>query len=539
MRVKKTSRWWIWIALFLVVMSILIACSNGSEQPTLEPLAATNPPPTKTASATVGSAMPEAVEEVRAATSAQWEEAECQFEAPRHLTVECGYLTVPEDRNQPAGPTIRLHAAIVHSEAENLEPDPVLYLSGGPGGPALDWIGYLAQSLGPVLRDRDLVVFDQRGVGYSEPSLDCPEVADLFYETLEQGLSREEEQAREREALLACRDRLVADDVNLAAYNSAASAADVEALRRALGYESWNLYGGSYGTRLALTTVRDYPEGVRSAILESTVPLEVDLYAVFAPNAQRAFDLLFARCAADEMCSTTFPDLERTFYELVEQLDAEPITVKVLDRSTYEMKEVSFNGDDLIELLFNSLYQADRIPYLPKLIYDLRQGNTIRLADWLEEEFPSRNVIISEGVFASVMCGEEALFSQWEPDGGTSSEKGGRVPALIDAWIATRLGVCETWGAGESDPIENEAVQSDIPVLILAGEFDPVTPPSGGQLVASTLSNAYFYEFPGLGHSMVSERKCAREMVDTFLDDPMSAPDATCLENLRAVFLKH
>ncbi|MCA9904902.1 MAG: alpha/beta fold hydrolase, partial [Anaerolineae bacterium] len=187
---------------------------------------------------------------------------DCWMDLPDGLVegddVDCGLLFVPEDRTDPDSATIELAVAILYASEDDVQPDPIIYLAGGPGGNAVDeleaWVDI------PYIQDRDLILLDQRGTGYSFPSLNCPEIEES-----------------EDDATQACRDRLVADGVNLQAYNSAENAADVADLRVALGYDEWNLYGISYGTRLAQTIVRDYPQGIRSVILDSAYPLAANL----------------------------------------------------------------------------------------------------------------------------------------------------------------------------------------------------------------------------------------------------------------------
>ena len=206
----------------------------------------------------------------------------------------CGYLIVPEDRSDPDSQPISLHVAVFTSESEEPAPDPIVYLEGGPGGHALEIVPFIFEDrIAPFLTNRHFIVFDQRVVGYSEPNLDCPELIALTHETLDQQLSVEEQRAGGLSASLACRDRLIGEGVNLKAYTSAENAADLNALRQALGYEEWNLYGISYGTRLALTAMRDHPEGIRSVVLDSAYPLQVDLPTSLLSNADRAFSQLF------------------------------------------------------------------------------------------------------------------------------------------------------------------------------------------------------------------------------------------------------
>ena len=300
----------------------------------------------------------------------RFEPAECQFRLPPGRDVTCGYVVVPEDRSSETGSERRvwLHVAIIHSKSDEPAPDPIVYLGGGPGGHTSEYTYGIGRMFDRIYRSRDVIVFDQRGVGLSQPALDCPEVDAYSLEMLDKNPTLEEETRSSLAVYQACRDRLAAEGINLSAYNSAENAADVDDIRRALGYEAWNLYGVSYGTRLALTTMRDHPAGIRSVVLDSVVPLQADLLAEIGPNAERAMDLLFERCGADAACSTAYPDLEMFFFDVVERLNVAPITFRV------EPYDVLLDGDDLISILRQLLYISDVIPDLPRIIYDVGQG---------------------------------------------------------------------------------------------------------------------------------------------------------------------
>ncbi len=202
-----------------------------------------------------------------------FEPAPCAFAVPSGYQPECGYLFVPENRARAGSPMIRLHIAVFRSHAGFPALDPVVHLAGGPGSSSLAVADYvLGRGLDAVLARRDLIFFDQRGTGSSIPRLDCPEREAITSLLLSGSLSDEESQAAVQEAFRRCRERLTAQGVDLSAYNSAASAADLNDLRLALGYETLNLYAVSYGTRLALTLMRDHPAAVRSAVLDSAYP---------------------------------------------------------------------------------------------------------------------------------------------------------------------------------------------------------------------------------------------------------------------------
>jgi pimeloyl-ACP methyl ester carboxylesterase len=469
---------------------------------------------------------------------AVFEDARCPFELPPDQvegeTVECGYLAVPEDRADPDGATIRLSVAVFHPPGGATEPDPIIYLAGGPGGSALEFLFLAFDQIEPLLSaDRDVILFDQRGVGYSEPALDCPNLIDLSRELLDYELDGEQltdEQATDLvlEAIEACSQSLSAV-ADLEAYHTAENAADVRDLRRALGYEEVNLWGVSYGTRLALDVMRDYPEGVRTVVLDSVYPPDVDLYLGAPANADRAFNVFFDACAADERCSTAFPDLRVVFSETVDQLNQEPANIEVVNSLTGERYDTVLDGDDLMGLLFQLLYEADVIPSLPKLIYDASGGNYDLIA-LVYGALLAQQEVTSHGMYFSVQCHDEFAFNSLEQFETAVTDHSDLAQLFEDSMVG-KLGflVCEFWGAGQAEAIENEPVTSDIPTLILAGEYDPITPPAWGQQAAKTLENSYFFEYPGLGHAATLSGDCPREMMMAFVDDPAKAPDDVCL----------
>ncbi len=538
--------------LAVCVVFLITACNNEEPAPTATAVAETVetatkvPTPTDTVTATaVPTDEPTAVPTIpptftpestaTGESTAAFAEAACEFDVPNGRDVTCGWLTVPEDRNDPDNSqTIRLHVAIFASDSDNPAPDPIVYLEGGPGGEALEAVPLIFEMrFAPYLANHTLIMFDQRGTGYSEPSLACPEYTELSYELLEQDISPEEAGQQSMDVLLACRDRLAAEGVNLAAYNSAASAADLDDLRMALGYDEWNVWGVSYGTRLAQTLMRDYPEGVRSVILDSAYPLEVNLLTDTPQNVARAFAVFFAGCAADPACAEAYPDLETLFYDTVAQLNEEKIVLPVSNLFTRDSYNAYFRGDDLIGILFQSLYATEIIPELPKLIADVNAGEYDTLA-LLLSSFLSNSDFFSAGMQFSVQCYEENSFATAEEITAVLAAHPELEPVFRDSpnLGPNALLLCDQWGAGTAVPLENEPVTSDIPTLILAGEYDPITPPAWGEQVQANLSNAYFYAFPGTGHGVSLSGACAISIIQSFLAEPTAVPDTTCLAKL-------
>ena len=245
------------------------------------------------------------------------ERGECAVPIPQNEKPDCGYLVVYEDRRANKGRTIRLPFIIMKSDSATPLADPIIYTSGGPGSSSLGQVrnrGYI-----PYLKNRDYILFEQRGTKYAQPNLECPEVNDAQIDSAKKNLNDKGAAKAELKAVRGCRDRFVRQGINLSAYNSAASAADIEDLRRLLGYEKWNLYGISYSTRLMLTVLRYYPNGVRSVVLDSVLPPSVGYDETSVDGVMRALNAIFASCKADTECNAAFPNLEKQFYALIEK----------------------------------------------------------------------------------------------------------------------------------------------------------------------------------------------------------------------------
>jgi pimeloyl-ACP methyl ester carboxylesterase len=384
--------------------------------------------------------------------------------------------------------------------------------------------GYLfSRGLDAILEQRDFILFDQRGTGYSQPRLDCPERTNLTATVLGGSLSPEQTQQAILDAFRRCRDRLTAQGIDLSAYNSAASAADLNDLRLALGYEKLNLYAVSYGTRLALTLMRDYPDAVRSAVLDSVYPLQVNLYTALAPNAERAFSVFFNRCAADPSCNGSYPDLRLVFYGLVDELNARPVTVPLVAGGAEQ--NIRLDGGLLIDVLFVGLYNPAVTTSMPQMIFDIRQGDYEILRDRLTLYFDDSGAL---GMQMAVQCSEELPFNAPEDAYAAAQNVQPQIAAFYPPSVQPLFAVCKEWMTAPPDPRENLPVSSDLPTLVLAGEQDPITPPDWGRMVATDLSNSYFREFPRNGHWVTRSSQCALQMALAFWQNPGTDPGSLC-----------
>ncbi len=457
-----------------------------------------------------------------------FESASCMFDNPTGFvegeTIECGYVRVPEQHAHPDGPSIRLAVAILKSHAENPAHDPLFIAQGGPGGSSIDTYTQIVRPDTRVLDKRDIVLFDQRGTLHSEPSLMCQEVIDLTIETIEQDLSTEEETQQYIEAVLACQKRLEDQSINLSAYNSIENAADIDALRIALGYEEINLYGVSYGSLLALHTMRDHGHGLRSVILDGVVPTQLNFVAEVPHTFNESMEALFDACANDEACNKAYPDLETMFYDLVRELNEHPSRIALTNMDTNNTYQAVLDGDALENALFQMLYATDILPAIPMILYDARDGTYDALGRMLS--LLVFDDTVSEGMYYSVLCAEDADFTL--DDVNVTDVP----PSIAESQLQDidgLLDVCAQWNVARFDAAVDAPVASDIPTLLFSGVFDPVTPAQFADAAAESLTQSYVYTFPYVGHGAAFTGPCVEDIMDAFLDDPTVDPDATCL----------
>jgi pimeloyl-ACP methyl ester carboxylesterase len=269
-----------------------------------------------------------------------------------------------------------------------------------------------------------------------------------------------------------------------------------------------------------LDVLRDYPEAVRSAILDSVYPPQVSLYVALPHAAQRAFETVFDDCTADPGCAARYPDLRDTFYRLVNELNADPLYVGT----------IWVDGNMFLDAIYFALYHEYAIPQIPKWIEQASHGDHRGLVWFYEVGMVNDNAdrAVAHGVHYSLLCREEAPFN----DPADALARADELHPAIQEWMGwppADLSICDAWDVGIADPIENQPVTSNVPTLVFAGRFDPITPPAWGRLAAETLSQSHFYEFPNIGHGVMRANRCALEMGLSFLADPTEAPDSTCL----------
>jgi pimeloyl-ACP methyl ester carboxylesterase len=424
-----------------------------------------------------------------------------------------------------------LPIVVISSPKDRRHDDPVVYISGGPGdGDWVDaeripyWWDYLQDN--PWLRHRDLILFDQRGVGMTEPRADCPEMEALELPSLSLGNDHQRAAEEARDAARACLARLQREGHDAAAYTTAASAEDLHDIFTALGIPRWNIYGLSYGTRLALTYMRLHPADIRTAILDSVYPPQVKFLEDDAWRTDRAFRLIFEACSADADCRQWYPDLAHHLLALVERLNAKPLAARHANPDGGPDLQFPITGETLLTHLFFSLYNRDDIERIPQIIdiFDRNLAKPIaREVDQLIAELHDRPDW-GDAMSTTIDCLEDVPFN----DPAKVQANYAASPLLRSFADADPAPLCTTWVKAPPITAMDAPVESGLPSLVLAGFNDPVTPPSYAKLAASHLSKAFYVEFPAIGHDVLGNSDCAGRVAEAFLDQPDRQPTDPC-----------
>lgn len=449
-------------------------------------------------------------------------------EQPYGYVTSCGYVTLPQDYDNPDDSKVEIYYAQIKSLSDNPYPDPLVYLVGGPGSSGSQLLLSSFQAyLRPFAIERDIIVIDQRGTGYSNPSLYCQESVFRLKDILQ---STSESHANVvLDILSECHDRLSTKDILFETFNSQNNAHDIVNVMLSLGYDEWNLVGVSYGSRLALTMMRDYPQYLRSVILDSVYPLQADLYVDSYYSGERSLNVLFEACVNDIDCNAQYPNLDTVFYDVYNRLNESPFVVEFTQPRIGTL-EIELSGHRLYSWVFSWLYSVNSIETIPKLIYELDAGK-VSNAIQIGTTYESTLLFLNLGMHYTVQCQEEYISATNRDYAGiieTFPHLEGFLRYPVEG-MATVDSLCDTWQAEARPEIANTAVTSDIPTLLLTGHFDPITPLTYANLANETLSTSYNYVLPHVGHGVLRSEDCAVSIALDFIDMPYSEPDISCI----------
>ena len=420
--------------------------------------------------------------------------------------VECGVLSVEETRGSGNGRRVAVPVVIVKASQPRPGLPPVIFLHGGPGAGAVERAaGLLRSPLGRELVgvEQDWVIFDQRGGGLSSPALDCGEVAMNDAGPLTPAAV---------DALAACAVRHRAAGVDLTRYNAVEGAHDIQDLRTALGYARFDVFGGSYGTRIAFTLMRVRPEGLRAAVLDSVWPPE----ARWADGGPRlvadAVDQVLDRCELDRTCIARFPRLRAEVDALARRFLAGPVMVK----------ERRYTAEDLGGFLMDAAYFDAAA--LPRDLAKLAAGDMAPLDAHRRDRSP-----YLEAQHLTHLCKEEFPFETREAVARNAGDD--PIARLSVGSFQRYFDVCRAFPVGTADPQEGEPLSSTVPTLFLSPDIDPGTPPAVARAAAARFSRGQIVIAPNTTHGVTSRRACGRALARAFLRDPTARLDTACLND--------
>ena len=446
--------------------------------------------------------------------------ADCRLEsavAGGSIAARCGVYRVRENRDDPQSKELQLHVAVIPALRLKPAPDPLFILSGGPGQAASDFYLSVAPAFARIRRDRDLVLIDQRGTGRSN-RLDCALPDDSDFTVLDP--------QKLQELLRECRAALPGD---ARYYTTSIAVRDLDDVRTALGYEQVNLYGISYGTRVAQHYMRRYPDRVRTAILDGAVPAEVALGPEVAIEAQHAIDSALQRCARTADCSRQFPEIPEQFTALQEQLRKASVTVSLPHPVTGTLTTTKLDIARLGATIRLLTYADETVSTLPLLIHEAQSlhepqalaAQYLRIQSNVEEQ-------LAEGMQFAVVCSEDA--PRWDQE--KVSEQALAKTYLGTAFMNGMRAACTEWPRGPVDADFGKPLHSDVPTLMLSGTDDPVTPRRYADQIMKGLRNGKHLVAAGQGHGQLATGCIPRLTAEFIAAGTAAGLDDACVRTI-------
>ncbi len=462
---------------------------------------------------------------------------ECWFKPePDWPRSECGVLQVPEDYSKPLGRSIELPFIIFRAYAGIRNTYPLVVAGGGGPGVALgisdtDWETaenplWTSWAHSTVEAGRDLILIDNRGVGTSVPRLDCHEIEDAAKSVLDRKLEHPELISLIKESYAACKHRLEKQGIDLSQYHVVNAANDLEQLRLGLGIDRLNVYGASYSSRVALVYERHYPGTTRTLILDGIFPQSIRTYENEPRRNYQAIMRVFDKCNRDFLCYSRYgTDLDKRLADFLEKLDASPLSISVNNTDGDKPVPVKVTASMFFDSLYSAIYDPVMIRRIPKYLNGIFAGDTAYLKELVGDYYVAdlSESIIDEGAYASYACYDEIPFV----DFSVARSELMKYPfqQYSNAKVFDHMeAMCDVWDVPAASPGFKETYRINTPLLIYAGELDPVTP---AELARPVIENAGIWwgkVWPDASHEVIHQVECADRDAAVFLYDPASNP---------------
>jgi len=437
---------------------------------------------------------------------------------PKREDVQVGAILTPENHDDPDGKKIQITYIVLKAKDTTSTAFPMIFFSGGPGGNTLSqgMVNFLLEQ--PVRNERDIILFDQRGIGYSSA---LPDMSFDAFDIMAKNANEEEELALMTELILEYKKKCEKQNISPEYYNTLQNAKDVGMLFKHLGYEKYNLMGGSYGTRLGRVVQDMFPEYIYSSILDSPAPLSGDFLLNRLDSYSLALGRIFDYCKNNDDCKTQYPNLKDDYFKAISILKEKPLTVVMNDSL-----KVTINAQDGIYLLRRLLYQSNARKKAPEMIKAYIQGGGQVINEVLGFEYR-----LTGGLNLSMLLSVEK-YENFNPNNTAqvikeSYKKYPLIPVKLGFFDAFyQAGT--NWHADSLPPEDRKFQDSEIPTLIFVNQFDPVTPPKNGHLFKEKLSNGTLLILDEGGHGG-GNRQCKGQVIIDFMNQPNEKLNISCL----------
>ncbi|WP_337041704.1 alpha/beta fold hydrolase [Emticicia sp. 17c] len=436
----------------------------------------------------------------------------CAFKADSSLKTICGYLIVPENRTKPAGKNIKLPFIIAESSNPAKKKDPVLFTGGGPGSSSLGFIGSAHHR--SLIKDRDLIVFEQRGTHFAVPNLDCNEVGEALKKAFIYNLPKD---SMIQAGVKQCRAKLLAQGIDLTAYNTVESAADIEDLRKALKIDSLNLFGISYSGGLMPTVLKNYPSGIRSLILDSPLPEFVNIDEEELVNFNEALYTVLAKYEADSSTSTLpYGELQHSYKQYFTAITGKDFTIKYLPKDAKDSLIIHYSQSELIGFLEGVLFDFSRIKEIPFIVSEMIKGHhEVYIKEFLDGIFNGGG---PSGMRLSVYCSDKMAYAR----DALIKQQYQLYPYMAGAGFYVNdvyRAMCDCWKVPPIIAATKMPFYSKVPVLLGAGDSDPATRPIYNDMLHHFMPNSQRVLFKGRSHGPLI-RKEGDTLIYQFLNNP-------------------
>ena len=422
---------------------------------------------------------------------------------------------------------IRLPVYIFKSRSAEPAKDPIIYTVGGPGASTMPSAQYMAYY--KYLDDRDFILLEQRGTAYAKPALNCEAWAQAAHLANLPDTDPLAIDSLFTDAAQQCREHLVRQGIDLDGYRTTEIAADIADLKAVLNLESYNLLTISYSTKIAQVLLRDFPEGIRSVVMDSPLPLEVNYDEESNQNILGALEILLEDCAADSLCNHFFPDLKRRFLNFLADKSKNPLRVSVINPQTNHPEFFFLKGKDLISVF--TAVNTGGVAKVPYEIEKMLRGDLSTIKEQLQALFNKPGQGIGMGMRLSVWCAEEFPFVSQS----IIQQEENKYPTLMES--SPELfseKVCNIWAVTAAPDIDNQAVQSDVPVLLISGSYDHETPMHWAKKMQTNLTRSHHSIFYGWKHTPTTywNNPCAMTAARAFFNDPINFNEPSCMQDL-------